>query len=450
MKKLVSASLMVVLILCGSAYVSNVHASTSVGGLVTSDTVWASAGSPYTLTGAVGVVAGVTLTIAPGTTVDLAGYYMEINGTLIAQGTSDNNIVFLSPIQYTSQCNPTIEFMPSSTSWNEQTASGSIIENAFFQTASVSIQGCSPKISRDTFNNTVDTSINIVSGSPLISDNVVDNPPISGAILANGGSKVTNNQFDTTRWTYVVTAGDSASLSNNVVNGGWISVILNGQATFNGNTVINCVDVAIQSLGSAVIQQNYVANNKCGISVGGGTVEGNTITGNKVGIQCAGSASIVHNNIYGNTQYSVYLTGSSNVDASGNWWGTTDTQAISQSIYDSKSDFTLGTVTYTPILNQPSSEAPSSPLVPVTLPTPTPQTTSPQSTATFHPTATPTLTPNQWQNSIGAGSSGPENSVESVILQLAKIVPVALAFAWAVVIVVFVRRRLKTKSSQKA
>ena len=39
-----------------------------------------------------------------------------------------------------------------------------------------------------------------------------------------------------------------------------------------------------------------------------------------------------------------------NVDATNNWWGITDTQTINQTIYDSKIDTHLGTVTFVPFL----------------------------------------------------------------------------------------------------
>jgi hypothetical protein len=40
-----------------------------------------------------------------------------------------------------------------------------------------------------------------------------------------------------------------------------------------------------------------------------------------------------------------------------NWWGTTDANAISQLIYDSKSDQRLGTVNFTPILEAANGNA---------------------------------------------------------------------------------------------
>jgi len=69
--------------------------------------------------------------------------------------------------------------------------------------------------------------------------------------------------------------------------------------------------------------------------------------------------------------------GSESVTVSNNWWGTTDQQAISNSIYDSKNDFNLGTVNFVPFLAAPNPQAPS-----LNTPIPTP-----------HPSASPSTTP---------------------------------------------------------
>jgi hypothetical protein len=64
-------------------------------GAITNDTVWTLAGSPYTVSNTLTVVAGVTLTIEPGVTVLFApGTSLVINGRLLAEGESTNRIIF--------------------------------------------------------------------------------------------------------------------------------------------------------------------------------------------------------------------------------------------------------------------------------------------------------------------------------------------------------------------
>jgi hypothetical protein len=66
----------------------------------------------------------------------------------------------------------------------------------------------------------------------------------------------------------------------------------------------------------------------------------------------------INNNLQGNTNYSLYLQGG-DVNATYNWWGTTNTQAINQTIYDFKYDFELGVGTFVPFLTAPNPEAPT-------------------------------------------------------------------------------------------
>ena len=83
-------------------------ADTAVSSNLTADTTWTVDGSPYILTGniAIGGPAGVTLTINPGVTVKFAtgsqllvDYYDK--GTLVANGTTDNPILFTSNVSAT-------------------------------------------------------------------------------------------------------------------------------------------------------------------------------------------------------------------------------------------------------------------------------------------------------------------------------------------------------------
>jgi hypothetical protein len=74
-----------------------VMAQTPVSGLIASNTLWTSGSSPYIVTGNLLVQLGVTLTIGPGVTVKVDdGKAIQIDGELIASGTSSNRIVFTS------------------------------------------------------------------------------------------------------------------------------------------------------------------------------------------------------------------------------------------------------------------------------------------------------------------------------------------------------------------
>jgi len=109
------------------------HAAT-VSGIITSNTTWTPANSPYDLTGNVLVNDGVTLTVEPGATVNLGSYYLMVNGTLQAVGDGTDPIYFNSG---------QITFTEFSTDWNESASTGSIIQNSILD--SILTLSSSPK-----------------------------------------------------------------------------------------------------------------------------------------------------------------------------------------------------------------------------------------------------------------------------------------------------------------
>lgn len=71
--------------------------ATDVSGLISTNTTWTKANSPYVVTGNILVSEGIILTIEPGTEIRFdASKAIQINGTLIARGTADDSIRFTS------------------------------------------------------------------------------------------------------------------------------------------------------------------------------------------------------------------------------------------------------------------------------------------------------------------------------------------------------------------
>jgi hypothetical protein len=102
------------------------------------------------------------------------------------------------------------------------------------------------------------------------------------------------------------------------------------------------------------------------------------------------SPTIIYNNIHNNSEYNIQLdeeTGN-HINASYNWWGTTDISAINQKIYDFKYDFNLGTVSFIPFLTEPNPQATPDTFVstPVDVPSSSPPSPSPPSTPATTPT----------------------------------------------------------------
>ncbi len=108
---------------------------------------------------------------------------------------------------------------------------------------------------------------------------------------------------------------------------------------------------------------------------------------------------IKYNNIFGGSPKMFLSEGASkDIDATYNWWDTTDEAIIRGSIVDKTDDFNLGTVDFVPYLSEPNPQAMPDPNAPI----PTPNSTTAPSNAptstpetTASPSQNPTLTPNK-------------------------------------------------------
>ena len=167
--------------------------------------------------------------------------------------------------------------------------------------------------------------IAVLGGSPIISGNFLTSHIVVGYLLNSEYSSSTN-----------------PFISDNILSGGAIQVFI-GQAT---------------------IQRNYISENipgipddgiPCGIDVSNATtalIQNNTITNNSIGVHIVDaqpSQTITGNNIENNSENSISSTASGEVTASYNWFGTTDPQAINQSLN--------GPINVSAFLTEPNPEA---------------------------------------------------------------------------------------------
>jgi hypothetical protein len=386
---LLTALLVGGLVLVSIADFDVAYASTDVSGIIGSDATWTKAFSPYSLAGNVLVGNGATLTIEAGTTVNLNDYYIMVNGTLRAQGTETEQIQFNGG---------EITFTEHSSDWDEQTGNGCIIENAQIYTTYVGIGSVSVKISKSTVNAEISGL-----GQAIIVNSAI-NGKVSGKVVANNtitgdvnGNTVVNNLIagtvdgevisnNTIRNGQVSAVGSYASgpvVSNNTILNCDVGISCNGYSVISGNNISGCgVGIGfyvVQVLGGTsvahpLIERNLITQCTCGIRIilssrfepgtSVSTIRNNTIAHNAVGLYVYidnydGLPTIVYNNIYDNTDYNMQLAEDTNhdINATYNWWGTADTQAINQTIYDYKHDFYLGTVNFVPLLTEPNTEA---------------------------------------------------------------------------------------------
>ena len=219
LKSLLTAFLLT-LVICGIAFANDLRlgmaqVGTNVAGIISSDTTWTKAKSPFNLTGPVVVNSGVTLTVEAGATVNLGQYYIQVNGSLVARGIGENKIQFnegpLSLPFESALSARSITLTASSSNWNEQTGTGCIIENAVFNLTRGLSVGCSAKIEHNV-NVNVDLSpyspLWVEEASPIISGNTL------GEISINGGSPVIINN---TSYGGIVIDSGSAIISNNTI-----------------------------------------------------------------------------------------------------------------------------------------------------------------------------------------------------------------------------------------
>jgi parallel beta-helix repeat protein len=290
--------------------------------------------------------------------------------------------------------------------YNKQNSNGYVNNNA----NSISISDGSAQIINNQFQGTCTDSnsndISVNSGSPVITNNVFEGQYISnknnGITINSGNPQISNNQFEGKGYLNGIVASSSASstVSNNIFTqcAVGIKAQTGGQLTVEGNSFLSGTDgIDILSGASVTITRNLIdSNSGFGINGGGANIDSNTISNNQIGIHNPTGGTISNNNIVGNTENSI-TAATANIEATNNWWGIADTQTINKTIYDSKIDSTLGTVTFVPFLTNPSQTAPAIPnstpvvtAVPTQAPTPTP----------IYVPATPTPTPFQYSQSF--------------------------------------------------
>jgi hypothetical protein len=497
-----SLTLIMIMAISSLSLLSALHfglaqSGTNVSYIITQDSTWTPAGSPYTLTGDTLVNQGVTLTIEPGVTVNLGSHYIEVNGTLSAIGSPSDKINFNGG---------QITFTTSSNGWSEQTNSGCLIENSIIDQTSISssnpikidnsiISSQFTVTSSIISNNVVTGEINCQSSIPALGQS---NAPVDTSVIS--GNTINGNIVLGAVSLGAITAPSEAStVSNNTVYGSIISgspqgtpqifnntvtsapqavnstvsneagIVVDGYASVYNNYIYGCTDgislFTERVFGgnlpcSATVENNIVTDCSQGISisltaVGAGgethtpTIINNTISGNIIGISLSGfgydaTPTIKYNNLQSNSNYTFYLQESNNADLSYNWWGTTDAQAINQTIYDFKDDFTLGVVTFVPFLTAPNPEVITNSNAPILTPktslSPTAVPNSaPTSTAVSHSTLSPTPT--------STSVSSPTNTTLLLTTTVALVV-IALLLAIIISLLIHMRKQKPINLSQ--
>jgi hypothetical protein len=305
---------------------------------IDANTTWTKTGSPYSLTANLLIAKGVTLTIEPGVTINLNNYYIYVNGTLRAIGSSQDKIQFNTGI---------ITFTKSAENWNENTGTGSIIQNAKLTTgvylaSSQKIDTCelssatacsssivsnckinegitvadTPTIKQNTISGNIEVSS---ESSPIITSNQITGK-INVPYLAqhtkityntiNGGISA-NAQVDNTEISYntivggVQVSGNTSTISYNTISGG--VTVSAADATILNNTIKDC------TVGVSFSASSWASSIKA-------SVTNNRITAGNIGIEVPASfidlfyvmhttAAISGNTIFGCSDSAIFVGG---------------------------------------------------------------------------------------------------------------------------------------------
>jgi parallel beta-helix repeat protein len=306
-------------------------------GIVGTDTMWSpSQCVPYIVTGHLSVQPGATLTIQPGTTVKFDSLkVLAVAGTLVARGTDANPIIFTS-----NQPSPAagdwgyIYFSGSSVDatfdGDGNYTGGSIIRHAVIKYAggvsvihngALRIEDSSPFIDHSTIEDNQDNGIFIWDpGTSRIRGNTIAHNSGAGICVDYSNPIIQDNTItDHSRSGINICARYSSSptIQGNTITG--------NSASLGGGIHI--------SYGTAFISCNTIANNTATERHGGGgiylanysrpTIHDNNLYGNMTG-----NPANVPNDLYNGN-----VDDSPAVDATNNYWGTTDRVVIEDHIW---------------------------------------------------------------------------------------------------------------------
>ena len=396
-----------IVLLCTLNFSAN---ATNVSGIISTNTTWTKANSPYIVNGNLSVDSAVTLTIEPGVTVRVdSGYFFNIDGILKAVGTTTDSIKFTA-----NRTNPSKNSWAGITFSAKAKTDTSSIKYCLFEYGLTSIlnEGASLEVFNSVFRyNTTAIRMNLghtpasgyrytYIGQCLMTKNEKGLYNTSGKNFSGGG--VTGNTFTYNGTGYRDESAGGLGNSHNNFNYNIVGASFSGgqgrsidESTFIGNITYGIYIAASTPQDAGNIRDNDFTYNGTAIFIDNiekCIIYENTIAYNGLGVVVNHSYTgalyvywlqIWNNCFTNNAFYNLKHNSHKDITAKENWWGTASAAGIDSMIYDFNDNPSSGKVTDT--LNRTTSSCP-----PLSAPPPCLHVDSVVVNVTSHTTATVT------------------------------------------------------------
>jgi hypothetical protein len=350
-------------------------AQTSVSGGIYNNTTWNLAGSPYLVTGSIVVFPNRTLTIEPGVEVIVSAdytfntgnfIYLEVRGSLVANGTSTAPIVFTSSDTTTGFFNWEGIRIKGSQGGTVQMNHFELHNTWYGINNDIAQPGVSYVFDECYFRS---NQYGLQLNADLVYNNCIfeSNGVGQAAQILYGSLTATNcqflNNFCSFTWSNNINVNNClfSGNQNNII--GSPGVIQNsqfynntfGMTEISNITVNQCVfdgnGTGIDGSSTCVITNSTFTNNSIAVKIGdASTVSQNTITDNAIGVQVLGydpnTTSIDSNLICNNSVHNLENLTDKNYQVNLNCFCSQDSTIIENGILDGYDDITRGLVNY--------------------------------------------------------------------------------------------------------
>ena len=225
------------------------------GGTISVSTCWIEHRSPYVIQGSVTIPEGITLTISAGVVVKHLSYCgLNISGTLVADGTADERIIFTSykDDEYGGDTNGDGDATsPAPGDWQSlyffSTSTDSLLDHVFVKygghgssDSNIYTTSSSLTITSSAISDSSQHGIYCNSSSPAISGNTISNNAQFGIYLISANATITDNTINNNSYGIHGNSSPGATITGNTLSENSYAIYLDADSsasTITGNTI---------------------------------------------------------------------------------------------------------------------------------------------------------------------------------------------------------------------